>query len=153
MLQKIEEKKKREYFTAQKKNIKATTTKYLVTKIINRGWIFAATEDINTPPRRNEVESLIKKAWQKPSKIHKFYIHIKQREILTNTIVAIKACITLQHYFYRGPANVFIPFQHENLPVELLPDLYKNWVNINEKKEINKTFSKIRRFDNADYKI
>lgn len=103
-----------------------------------RDCIICATENVNTPPRRSDVEKLIQKAWLKPAKIFKFYKHIMERDIQSFTIVALKACTTFQHYIFRGPIDVIQPYQHDDLPQEFLIELHKKWVKISETKEIHK---------------
>lgn len=108
---------------------KPTTTNYIIN---------GAIENANTPPKRSEVEKLIQKAWLKPNKIYRFYQILKEKDIFSNTVIALKACTVIQHYIYRGPSDVVQPNQYNDLPLTLVTEFHKKWAKIEETKEINK---------------
>ncbi len=102
---------------------------------MRRGWMISATENVNSLPNHADIAKLITKAWEKPMKIIKFYEYIKQRNINDNTIVALKALTTFQHYLLRGPTDVVQPYRHESLPIDLLAQLHAVWDDIRKEKK------------------
>eukprot|EP01022_Parablepharisma_sp_SALTPOND_P026789 TRINITY_DN64920_c1_g1_i1.p1 TRINITY_DN64920_c1_g1~~TRINITY_DN64920_c1_g1_i1.p1 ORF type:complete len:928 (-),score=42.57 TRINITY_DN64920_c1_g1_i1:2399-5182(-) len=108
-----------------------------INKSGTKGWVISATENIDTEPKHKYVRKLITKAWEKPEKIIKFYTALSEREIAQNTVVGLKACITLQHYLYHGPITTMQPQQNPELPLIILASLRAGWENICMIKEVS----------------
>lgn len=85
----------------------------------------AATHNSNEEPNYESMMKLIKKAWEKPAKISKFYKSVQTRNAKPNLLCILKTCVVLQYYFLYGPAAVF--HGAENLPLAVLEGLAKNW--------------------------
>ena len=90
------------FFALINKHIKRLTTK-------SEGWLLSAIEQNEEGPKQKYVRFLIIKAWQKKSKIEKFYRFITNNSIkyMENTVVIMKILILLHNYFKKGPIDVF----------------------------------------------
>jgi len=106
------------------------STKYFICLHINRNWVMAATRDSNEEPNYKCMMELIKKAWEKPKKINKFYKSLQNCNKKANVFCILKSCIVLQHYFLYGPTSVFQPKENEKLPQTVLNNLAKQWPNV-----------------------
>lgn len=69
------------------------------------------------------------KAWNKPEKIEKFYLALKERECISNTVIALKTCIVLQDYFFRGPLEVILG-DHGATSIAILREIQMSWEKI-----------------------
>lgn len=116
--------------------VREKLVKYM-NKTGTRGWVTSATESIDTEPKHKYVRKLITKAWEKPQKVIKFYEELKSRDIMKNTVIALKACITIQHYIYNGSKACIRPQQNPELPLTLLCSLRSSWENICMSHESN----------------
>jgi len=104
-------------------------TKY-INKTGTKGWVISATENIDTEPKHKYVRKLITKAWEKPDKIIKFYTEILDREIIKNTVITLKSCITLLQYIFHGPIKSIHPDQNAELPLITVRTIRADWENI-----------------------
>jgi hypothetical protein len=101
--------------------------------------VISATENIDTEPKHKYVRKLINKAWEKPAKIIKLYRSLQEREWNSNTVIALKACVTLQHYFYHGPIETIEPPQDRELPRTFLRAFHARWEMLCISREVDPT--------------
>lgn len=99
-----------------------------------RQWVLAVTDNKDTEPDSQQMEKLIKEAWDKPAKIETFYACLKERDIMHNTILALKALAVIQQYIYKGPIAVVKVSSKATAPYTMLTDLHSNWKKIHDQR-------------------
>jgi hypothetical protein len=120
-------------FTKVKRKIDQNSTK---------GWVTYATENSNYPPKVKFIAKLIRKAYQKPEKMHKFYASITQLNFSGFTIIALKSLCLLHKYILYGP-------ERYNFSHPVLDDIHESWAgNIMLKKKSKKDKYRSENFAN-----
>lgn len=116
------------FFALINKHIKRLTTK-------SEGWLLSAIEQNEEGPKQKYVRFLIIKAWQKKTKIEKFYRFIASNSLkyIENTVVTMKILILLHNYFKKGPVDVFTQ-PNEKFILSILKQISEHWKDICERQ-------------------
>lgn len=116
------------FFASLNKYYKRLTTK-------SEGWILSAIEQNEEGPKQKYVRYLIIKAWQKKTKIEKFYRFIEKnkKNYIENTVVMMKMLILLHNYLKKGPNDVFIQ-PNDKCVFSIIKQILDHWKQICEQK-------------------
>ena len=116
------------FFALVNKHFKRLTTK-------SEGWLLSAIEQNEEGPKQKYVRFLIIKAWQKKTKIEKFYKFLikNKQKYIENTVVIMKILILLHNYIKKGPTDVFHQ-PNEKTVLSIVKEISDHWKEICERQ-------------------
>jgi len=98
-----------------------------------RGWVIALTRSNDEEFDTVQMSKLIRKVWMNPMKAVRFYKYLKKRDITSNIIITLQACLSIQYYFLYGPYEVHQPYKHSEVPIAILSLINTTWSQILKK--------------------
>jgi serine/threonine protein kinase len=95
-----------------------------------RSWVIKATSKEPGPPKAKYVRKIILAVWEQEMSSSTFFIHLYQRPVQTNPVVALKGLVTTLKLLQQGPTQ----FLSECVAcVGMIDEIGKHWSNVASK--------------------